>query len=209
MTARRSTAKRTPAPKAAPPPVYTAAQNASFAAFKKANPFTNSGSFTPTRTPAPKAKPKRGTSMPVDPSVYWLTGANDEYPTCVSVAIANSLLAATGARVTDYDVLVLHRLCASGDGVSIPDALEVVSKFGIGGHKPARFLDVGDAAVQAPVAPEAGNLIIGMSDGKDDHAALWTPHGLISWGTPLSTYEAIGWYADGEAWFIDWNGEEV
>lgn len=149
----------------------------------------------------PKPKPKRGaaglTMSPAD-GALWLTGGNDEYPSCVATAIGNSLLAVTGIRVTDEDVLALHQWAGSGDGVSIADTLAKLAKHGIGGHRPAWY---------APHEPGTGGrngLIVGMTDGVDDHAVTLTRQGLISWGAPLSDKLAFGWQQDGEAWYINW-----
>lgn len=119
----------------------------------------------------------------------WVTGYNDDAPTCVATAIANSLLAVKGIRVTDDDVLFLHRLSGGGHGVSMAAALAVLTARGIGGYQArARRL------CESP--PRLGD-IVGIGGV---HAACQTDVGLVSWG------DVIGpeWEPDGESWRIDW-----
>jgi hypothetical protein len=200
------TAKRAPAPtkKAAKPKRYTATQTAQYNALKKLYPFKNTPYKPAAAKPAAPA-PKRsaaGLAVPGD----WIVGGNDELPSCVAASVANSLLSVTGIRVSDADVLELHELADLGDGVSISDVLSSLMLYGIGGHQPARVMNVGDALAQAPGSYPLG-LVIGVTDGVNDHAVTWTPQGLISWGAPLSESLAHEWFLDGEAWFIDWRGE--
>ena len=116
----------------------------------------------------------------------------------MATAIANSLLAQTGIRASEEAVLKLHRHAGGGgDGVSISDALASVMQSGLAGVRPAGYWVAGFRLRGA---------IVGLTDGVRDHAATWTPQGLISWGAPLSGELAEGWFEDGEIWNIDWLG---
>ncbi len=119
----------------------------------------------------------------------WVTGYNDEAPTCLATAIANSLLSVTGLRVTDDDVLLLFRQSGGGHGVSVADSLAALATHGIGGHRPASY------------APLEGALGLGDIVGlAGTHAACFTENGPVSWGATVSG----DWEPDGEAWRIDW-----
>jgi hypothetical protein len=175
---------RTPAK--AKPKRYTAKQAAQYNALKKKYPFT-SGYKAP-------AKPKRAAAGLVTGG-FWITGANDEQPSCVATAIANSLLAATRVRATEEQVMILHRHAGGGDGVSISDALASVMQSGLAGYKPAAYW-VTDKLTEAT--------IVGMSDGVNDHAVTRFGDYLISWGAAMDRGAAEGWYLDGEMWHIRW-----
>jgi hypothetical protein len=69
----------------------------------------------------------------------WILGGNDGHRGCAAVAVANSLLMATGIRVDDEDVLALY-LAASGggdSGASILATLAAAAEFGLAGVRPA------------------------------------------------------------------------
>lgn len=112
----------------------------------------------------------------------------------MATAIANSLLCQTGIRASEEAVLKLHRHAGGGDGVSIADALASVMQSGLAGVRPAGYW-----VTRLPLC----GAIVGITDGTDDHAATYTPQGLISWGAPLA---GDSWLADGEIWNIDWLG---
>jgi hypothetical protein len=63
--------------------------------------------------------PKRGLAWP-SPGGWWITGGNDAADNCAAVAVANSLLAATGRRLDDAELLRLHDRAGP---LSIPEAL--------------------------------------------------------------------------------------
>jgi hypothetical protein len=163
----------------------------------------------PMRHPAPrvKAKVNPGGPMKTAPKAkrtaaglivpgYWIAGQNNEQPSCVATAIANSLLAIKGVRATDDQVLRLHRHAGGDDGVRISDALASVMQSGLAGYRPSGYWLTGYSG--------SNGLIVGLSDGVNDHAATLTYQGLISWGAPLDAELAQGWLYDGESWCIDW-----
>lgn len=179
-----------PKPARHPKPM-TPAQLRSLRAWERKHPFPK-GPFRP------RARPKRAAAGLVVAGDWWIAGRNDDEPSCVATAIANSLLAQTGVRATEEQVLKLHwQISGGGDGVSISDALASVMQSGLAGVRPA---DSWVAGVRLRGA------IVGLTDGTRDHAVTFTPQGLISWGAPLDFDTAEGWFEDGEIWNIDWLG---
>jgi hypothetical protein len=69
----------------------------------------------------------------------WILGGNDQYLTCAAAAVANSLLLATGQRVSDEDALGLHRSAGGTEvtGTSVLAALEAAQPDGLSGWRPA------------------------------------------------------------------------
>lgn len=128
----------------------------------------------------------------------WINGFNSEAPTCVPTAIANSLMAVTGQRVTDDDVMLLF-MQAGGNrlGVSVAECLAALATHGIGGHKPS-----------GACCPAIGTLDTGDLVGLAyTHAACLTADGLVTWGDVLALDLAAEF--DGEAWRIDWFGQHA
>lgn len=143
----------------------------------------------------------RGASAPLGMMVSeygWVRGLNEEYPTCVATAIANSLLTVRGIRATDDQVMRLHYHAGagSGNGVSIADALGSVMDCGLAGVRPVAYFAINRD-------PGFGS-ILGMTDGENDHAVTLTSSGLIAWGAPLPEEMADAWMLDGEAWHVQW-----
>lgn len=134
----------------------------------------------------------------------WIIGGNDVLDTCAAVAVANSLLAATGWRVSDEDVLELYS-CTAGDadeGATIAATLEAASVHGLGGYFPVAW----QPAWRHPVMPDprgTAGLILGIQL-EEPHAVAMTPDGrLVTWGAAIP---AAPWLplAD-EAWEIRWD----
>ena len=65
----------------------------------------------------------------------WILGGNDRWLTCAATAVANSLLLATGKRVSDEDVLALHEAAAGSPdaGASVLSVLEAAQEHGLAG----------------------------------------------------------------------------
>lgn len=78
----------------------------------------------------------------------WILGGNDWHRGCAAVALANSLLMATGLRVTGRDVLDLYWLTADdpGAGAGVLATLEAAAEFGLGGMRPVSFRPAGGVA---------------------------------------------------------------
>ncbi len=140
--------------------------------------------------PAPPRRRRRSAAGLLAWHGDWVTGYNDVAPTCVPTAIANSLLAVTGQRVTDDDVLLLFRQSGGVHDVTVADSLRALAVHGIGGHRPVACLPWGGPLASGDIAGVGGV-----------HAAAMTDAGLISWGAPLPG----GWEPDGEVWRVRWS----
>jgi hypothetical protein len=82
----------------------------------------------------------------------WILGGNDWHLGCAAVAVANSLLMATGVRVSDEDVLALY-LAASGgadSGASILATLAAAAKYGLAGIRPVSYGGAGPDSNRQP-----------------------------------------------------------
>jgi hypothetical protein len=112
---------------------------------------------------------------------WWITGGNDVADNCAAVAVANSLLAATGRRIPDADLLRLHDRAGP---LSIAEALAAL----------------GAASFTETTAVSEGT-VIGVATPYGPHAALWTGGGLVTWGRWTGCPD--DWQAD-EAWAVTW-----
>lgn len=182
----------------AKPKHYTGAQNKAFRVYTRRHPYSRAQNMAYRK--AQRVHARRAAIGDVLESGYWLTGSNDEMPSCVATAVGNSLLAATGIRVGDDDVLALFLMAGEGP-VSIAHTLATLSREGISRVRPISAVLMDEGAGLMP-----GD-ILGLTDGVNDHAATWTTQGLISWGAPLDLDLADGWFLDGEHWRISWRGE--
>jgi hypothetical protein len=127
----------------------------------------------------------------------WVLGGNDWHSGCVSAAVANSLLLATGQRATDQEVLDLH-LSVTGDAwatADIPAVLTELLRGGLAGTVPA-------AVSQAPSLDEAGIVVLELDDGV--HAAALSEGVLITWGEAKPVSRT--WLEEHalEAWQVWW-----
>ena len=82
---------------------------------------------------------RAGLAIPGAIADGWILGGNDWHRGCAAVALANHLLAATGLRVSDRDVLDLYWLTADDPeaGASVLATLEAAAEFGLAGIRPA------------------------------------------------------------------------
>jgi hypothetical protein len=124
----------------------------------------------------------------------WILGRNDDLDSCAAAAVANSLLACTGLRVADRDVLDLYLAVTRGRdcGASMADTLAAAALLGIGGYRPSAVLYL--AAVPAPVAD---GLIITLPG----HAAVLAGGLEVSWGLAR---EAGASGDAGGCWQVSW-----
>jgi hypothetical protein len=86
-----------------------------------------------------KAKEKRPGLAGRPPSMSsepWISGRNDQHSGCAAVAVANSLLLATGHRVSDAAVTDLYYRATGGPdrGATISEVLAVVQASGLDGY---------------------------------------------------------------------------
>ena len=121
----------------------------------------------------------------------WILGGNDRYLTCAATAVANSLLLATGKRVSDEDVLGLHEAAAGSPdaGASVLSVLEAAQAWGLGGHRPRRD-------------SRSGIRILETALPGGIHAVLLADGFTVTWGQAAKTVagQVIA------AWEIDWPG---
>jgi hypothetical protein len=113
---------------------FTRAQRAAFDAKKRAKARRRAAQ----RRAVAKARRKAGAGAPAVPG-QWITGGNGEHETCAATAVANSLLAATGVRASEGDVLALHEAAGGdADGASLASVLAAAARCGLAGVRPVR-----------------------------------------------------------------------
>jgi hypothetical protein len=141
----------------------------------------------------------------------WILGGNDRVPDCAAAAVANSLLAATGWRASDDDVIDLY--CRAG-GTTVQAALRAAERFGLGSMRPSGF-----GSLPGPDTPEDGFLVeLELEEAQLDqgtwdwepspvlgeHAVYLAGGQVVSWGfaTPVTgvflTAQVTG------AWWVRW-----
>lgn len=147
-------------------------------------------------TKHPKAKrhpkhprhPKRGLAGPALAG-WWITGGNDQLDNCAAVAVANSLLLATGRRLPDAELLRLHDRAGP---LSIPEALAAL--------RPAKF-KFWPESLNLAAANESPGCIAGLDTPHGPHAALLLGDALVTWGGVMDWPD--DWLLD-EAWEVTW-----
>lgn len=140
--------------------------------------------------------------FPVAGPAVWVMGGNDWHSGCAAAAVANSLLATTGHRVTDQDVTELYFATTRGadTGASMAATLGALAERGIGGWFPAgiRWL---------PGLPEDPD---GVIVGLPGHAAVLYDGGLITWGRRVAAEAWDHCLPEGTTarppggWQVDW-----
>jgi hypothetical protein len=133
----------------------------------------------------------------------WICGPNEKYALCGAVAVANTLLAATGVRASSGDIERLYRAAGGrGDsGVPVPELLAAASVTGLAGCRLAVFGLCG-------ADDEAARLLLLTLAGLGDlHAAAVAGGDLITWGeaVPLASLPVTVECA----WSMTWHGEEA
>lgn len=132
-----------------------------------------------------------GAPMPGAVAGGWVLGWNDDLDSCAAAALANSLLACTGHRVADRDVLDLYLAVTRGrdTGAAMGATLDAAAVLGLGGWYPA--------AVQWTEDPLGDGTIVALPQ----HAAVICGGDLISWGQPCPA-DSMGPPAGG--WTLAW-----
>ena len=127
----------------------------------------------------------------------WVLGGNDRYQTCAAAAVANSLLLATGQRLSDEDVLGLHVAAAGSLGApaSVLGVLEAAQRHGL----PCGF-DEG----KADISPHALILELALPGGI--HAVALGDGFAVTWGDAVAVDTAFPAQQAVAAWRIDWLG---
>ena len=133
----------------------------------------------------------------------WITGPNDVYPLCGPVAVANSLLAATGVVASNGDIERLYRAAGGhGDsGADMEDLIAAVAAEGLAGCRLAGYRLASDLDVRPGLV-----LLLSIDDVPVWHAAATAPDGrVISWGETTTISEMSARVED--AWSLTWHGE--
>lgn len=133
----------------------------------------------------------------------WITGGNDVLDNCAAVAVANSLLAATGRRLDDAELLRLHDRAGP---LSIAEALAAARQrweecpYGTAQERQhPDLLRAGDHCSQR--RREDPGLIAGLVTPHGPHAALLLGGALVTWGGVIPWPD--DWLLD-EAWAVAW-----
>ena len=169
----------------------------------------------PTRAKVKKTAKATSRRRLTAPSLAGLWLGNDLYDSCAVVAVANSLLAATGIRPAGTDLLDLYLAAAGGrdDGATIADVLAAATDLGVAGIRPVTFrlLEPGeslDAGMVLGVTLTRAQQSQPVWDAAD--AAVWGPHavtitpaGVATWGTVIPVTGRWLETCD-EAWQITW-----
>ena len=145
---------------------------------------------------------KRAAAAPAElviPGTGWL--CNGPAPSCAAIAVANSLLSATGICTTREEIELLHALAGGDNGAVIEDVLAAASEHGhLLGHGKARL----QAYVPADLSVIVAGLVVGIALPHAGHTVLTVLGGMISWGLLLPF--------DGEpqeAWALEWTAPNV
>lgn len=130
----------------------------------------------------------------------WITGPNDTRDLCAPVALANSLLAATGTEASNA---ALERLYAAsgawGDsGVPVPVLLAEAWRSGLAGCRLAAW--------SAAMPDDADLALMDLGDAGV-HAAAVTGGRAVMWGAEVPLGET-GAVILG-AWSLRWHGEDT
>jgi hypothetical protein len=146
----------------------------------------------------------------------WVLGGNDRHDGCAAVAVANSLLAATGYRASDGEVLDLYLAASGGSdtGASVLAVLEVAAVYGLGGMRLASFgaaeTYVSDTSpLILDVALEQAQRDQDVWDFEPsppwgDHAVVLTGDTVVTWGREVPV---TGAFLDSQvmgAWRVEW-----
>lgn len=138
----------------------------------------------------------------------WILGGNDQYLTCATAAVANSLLLATGKRASDEDVLELHRRAGGTEatGASVLDVLEA-AQWPEWARR-AEFETAYPAALGVPVGTRsaAGSLplILELALPGGIHAVLLAEGFAVTWGVALPVTQAFLEQQTIAAWQVTW-----
>jgi hypothetical protein len=132
----------------------------------------------------------------------WITGPNDVYPLCGPVAVANSLLAATGVVASNGDIERLYR-AAGGHGDSGSDMEALMAAAATEGLAGYRLASYPHATAWGPGLV----LLLSLEDVPDVwHVAATDVGGrVISWGETTTISEMSARVED--AWSLTWHGE--
>jgi hypothetical protein len=131
----------------------------------------------------------------------WIAGPNDTRPVCAPVAVANTLLAATG---TEAGNAAIERLYKAAGGIGqhaapLASVLAAARSDGLAGCRLKTFRRAG--------LDDADILLLALPGGGPDlHAAALAGWNVITWGEEIPL-EDLG-AAIIDAWSLTWHGQE-
>lgn len=125
----------------------------------------------------------------------WILGGNDVADNCAIVAAANALLAATGLRVPDAELLRIHDRAGP---LSIAEALTAWGGTGGRESNPQAMLLSPVPGIPQPRQP---SLVVGLATPHGPHAGLLLSEGLVTWGGLMALPD--DWDVE-EAWAVTW-----
>jgi hypothetical protein len=155
---------------------------------KKAAAPKKAGSSKKAGKPAKLARPPLGGT--------WICGPNEDRPLCAPVAIANSLLAATGIRAGSAELERLYRAAGGwrDSGVPLAAALAAAKTTGLAGCRLEAFATADD--------DDDAVLLLTLDGVPDLHAAAVTGGEVILWGEAFPVSDLCA-RAEG-AWALTW-----
>ena len=136
----------------------------------------------------------------------WVLGGNDRYQTCAAAAVANSLLLATGQRLSDEDVLGLHVAAAGSldEPASVLGVLEALS--GAAAGLVSTLHPCGLALFGSCLVRGRTPLIVELSLPGGIHAVALGDGFAVTWGDAVAVDTAFLAQQAVAAWQIDWLG---
>ena len=164
---------------------------------------------------------RAGLAIPGAIADGWILGGNDWHLGCAAVALANHLLAATGLRVSDRDVLDLYWLTADDPdtGASVLATLETAAEYGLGGMRPVQVQALGSNLELGPgefKVPCIADLRLQQAQRHQPvwdalpspdwgpHAALLAGDKMITWGREIPVTGDFLAHRVAAAWSVEW-----
>ncbi len=162
------------------------------------------------RRAAAKARRKTKLALPGQVDEGWICGGNDCYDSCAAVAVACSLLACTGVRLDEEQVLALHVAAAGclNGAASVPEALHAAGVL------------AGAEQLCAGEPLTGGGLILDLDlqqaqRGQDrwdwQPSAPWGPHAVVllgrsvvCWGREIPVTTGFLEQQVAAAWRVRW-----
>jgi hypothetical protein len=147
----------------------------------------------------------------------WILGGNDRYADCAAAAAANSLLACTGLRASDEDIMRLH-LAVAGDpdgGASIAGVLQAAADLGLADTGPASCEPLDE---DEPLAEDGLILDLDLAEAQlleaawdwepdpdwGTHAAVLAGDCVITWGGVIPVTAEFLEFQVAAAWRVIW-----
>jgi hypothetical protein len=146
-------------------------------------------SSSSTTTPASLARAALGSK--------WIVGPNEERPLCAPVAVANTLLAATGTAASNAAIERLYT-AAGGIGKHAAPLLPVLAAARRDGLAGCRLKEFRRAAL------DDADIILLDLGGPEVHAAAFAGMTVITWGAEIPLEDLDARIMD--AWSLTWHG---